>query len=85
MSVYYESSWAILSTIGLVNVLFGLLVISIIGIRIACLIPIVVSTATAVACGLCYYVFYTDLLAHNGAIAIAIADVMWLVCPTHSQ
>ncbi len=49
--VYFEESWAILSSLGLVNVLFGLMII---GITSLSPVSIVVSVAGAIANGLCY-------------------------------
>jgi hypothetical protein len=77
--VYFEESWAILSSIGLTNVLFGLMVIGITSLSPVSLVPIVVSVAGSVANGLCYYAFYADYPKTGTVIAAAIADVSWLV------
>ena len=55
---YYELSWAILSTIGLSNVLVGFMVVGIAGFSMVALVPLVTSLAAAVANGMCYYAFY---------------------------
>ena len=52
--VYFEESWAILSSLGLVNVLFGLMIIGITTRSPVSIVPIVVSVAGAIANGLCY-------------------------------
>jgi hypothetical protein len=77
--VYFELSWSILSTIGLVNVFFGLLVVGITRFSPIAAVPIVVSAACAVANGLCYYAFYATYPLQQTVVAAAIADVMWLV------
>ena len=77
--VYFELSWAVLSTVCIANVLFGLAVIGIVGWSPFSSIPIVVSSAGAVANGLSYYVFYTDGPLVNTAVALVFADVLWMV------
>ena len=77
--VYFELSWAILSSIGLINVLIGLIVIGITSLTGLSLLPVVVSAAGAIADGLCYYAFYTDHSRQHRAAASAIADLCWLV------
>ena len=81
MPVYYELSWAILSTIGLTNVGFGLMVVGIAGFSPIALVPIIVSAAGAIANGLCYYSFYAVNPVTNTAVASGIADLTWLVRP----
>jgi hypothetical protein len=51
---YFEESWAILSTIGLINVLFGFMIIAITSLSPLALVPIITSAAGAIANGLCY-------------------------------
>lgn len=80
MGLYFEQSWAILSTIGVVNVLYGLVIISITKISTVVLIPIIVSGAGAIANGLCYYAFYSDHPLTNTLVASGFADIFWLVC-----
>jgi hypothetical protein len=78
--VYFELGWSILSTIGLVSVLFGALVAGITNISPVLMVPIVVSAACAVANGLCYYAFYLEGNPKDGTlVAAAAADIMWLV------
>jgi hypothetical protein len=77
--VYFEESWAILSSIGLVNVLLGLMIIGITSPSPISVVPIVVSVAGAISNGLCYYAFYADYPKTGTVIAAAIADVSWLV------
>lgn len=77
--LYFELSWAILSTIGVANFLYGLTIIAITRVTPVSLVPMIVSIAGAVANGLCYYAFYSDYPRVNTAAASAIADVAWLV------
>ncbi|EEU37095.1 hypothetical protein NW767_008692 [Fusarium falciforme] len=78
--VYYELSWSILSTIGIANVLFGLMVAGITSFSPVSIVPIVTSAAGAIANGLCYYAYYDLSNPIKGqAIASAIADVLWMV------
>ncbi|OHF00495.1 hypothetical protein CORC01_04245 [Colletotrichum orchidophilum] len=78
-AVYFETSWAILSTIGLANTLFGFIVAGITAFSPVSLIPIVVSIAGSIANGLCYYSFYADYPILNTAVASGVADVMWMI------
>lgn len=80
MPLYFEQCWAILSTIGVANVLYGLVVISITKYTPVVWIPIIVGVACAIANGLCYYAFYADYPVVNKAIASGFADFFWLVC-----
>ncbi|KAH7402982.1 hypothetical protein BKA64DRAFT_694057 [Cadophora sp. MPI-SDFR-AT-0126] len=77
--VYFEESWAILSSIGLVNVLLGLMVIGITTLSPLVLVPIVTSVAGSIANGLCYYAFYANYPTTGTVVAAAVADVAWLV------
>ncbi|KAK7963642.1 hypothetical protein PG988_010616 [Apiospora saccharicola] len=77
LPTYFEHSWAILSSMGLVNVCFGFMVIGIVGFPPIAIVPIVVSTATALANGLCYFAFYTEYPKTNTIVASAFADVFW--------
>ncbi|KAK8064012.1 hypothetical protein PG996_008664 [Apiospora saccharicola] len=79
LPTYFEHSWAILSSMGLVNVCFGFMVIGIVGFLPIAIVPIVVSTATALANGLCYFAFYTEYPKTNTIVASAFADVFWLI------
>lgn len=79
MPVYFELSWAVLSTIGIANFFFSIVVAAICGFPPISLVPLVVSVAGAVANGLCYYAFYTDYPIANQAVASAFADFLWLV------
>ncbi|KAM0351194.1 hypothetical protein ACHAP4_009332 [Fusarium culmorum] len=79
-TVYYELSWSILSTIGIANVLFGLMVAGITSFGPVSIVPIVTSAAGAIANGLCYYAFYDkDTSATSAAIASIFADILWLI------
>ncbi|KAF4993089.1 hypothetical protein FGRMN_6704 [Fusarium graminum] len=78
--VYYELSWSILSTIGIANVLFGLMVAGITSFGPVSIVPIVTSAAGAIANGLCYYAFYDEgNTATARAVASVFADILWLV------
>ncbi|KAF4967439.1 hypothetical protein FSARC_5012 [Fusarium sarcochroum] len=78
--VYYELSWSILSTIGIANVLFGLMVAGITSFGPVSIVPIVTSAAGAVANGLCYYAFYDESNSiHSQAVASVFSDILWLV------
>lgn len=78
--VYYELGWSILSTIGIGNVLFGLLVAGITTFSPVSLVPIITSAAGAVANGLCYYAYYTDEYSiQSQAVAAAFGDILWMV------
>lgn len=76
---YFELSWAILSTIGLLNILIGFMVLGITSFSPIWLVPVVTSGAGAIANGLCYYAFYADYPVVNTATASAFADLAWLV------
>ena len=78
--VYFELSWSILSTIGVVNTLFGLLVGGITTYSPVCAVPIITSMGCAIANGLCYYAFYNESYSPKSrAIASVFADIAWLV------
>ena len=78
--VYFELSWSILSTVGAANVFFGAFVVSITNFSPIAAVPLVTSTAAAVANGLCYYAFYSASRPVTGqAVASAFADILWLV------
>ncbi|KAH7039829.1 uncharacterized protein B0I36DRAFT_419300 [Microdochium trichocladiopsis] len=79
MDVYFESSWAILSSIGIANFLFGLIIVSITRLSVVVAVPLVVSVATAVANGLCFYAFYQDHPTTQKAVASVFADLFWLI------
>jgi hypothetical protein len=77
--VYFELSWAILSTIGFTNVILGVIVLGITGFSPIAIVPVVVSAAAAIANGLCYYAFYGEYPVLNTAVASVFADLAWLV------
>ncbi|KAI9833806.1 MAG: hypothetical protein M1826_006329 [Phylliscum demangeonii] len=77
--VYFELSWAILSSVGLINVCIGLMVIGITSLSGLSLLPVIVSGASAIANGLCYYAFYTNHATHRRMVASAVADLCWLI------
>lgn len=79
MGLYYEQCWAILSTIGIANVLYGLVIASITRPTLLLLVPVTISIAGAIANGLCYYAYYADYPLVNTAVASGFADFFWLV------
>ncbi|KAF5573570.1 hypothetical protein FPCIR_13926 [Fusarium pseudocircinatum] len=79
MAVYYETSWSILSTIGLVNFFFAWIVIGITRLSWLSAIPAIVSAAGAVANGLCYYAWYMNSGKPKTATAYAVADILWMI------
>lgn len=77
---YFELSWSILSTIGIGNTLFGILVGGITTFSPICFVPIVTSASGAIANGLCYYAFYDERNpVMNRAVASVFADITWMV------
>ncbi|KAH7009420.1 uncharacterized protein B0I36DRAFT_342349 [Microdochium trichocladiopsis] len=80
---YFETIWAVFSTIGLNNVLVGLMIAGIRGrFSAVILVPIVTSAACAISNGLYYYVSFSDAPAVNRAVAYAFSDFAWLVSET---
>ncbi|KAH6670369.1 hypothetical protein F5X68DRAFT_50208 [Plectosphaerella plurivora] len=78
--VYFELGWSILSTIGIANVLFGLLVAGITSLSPVSLVPIITSAAGAVANGLCYYAYYDPSYSlKSKAVAAAFGDILWMI------
>jgi hypothetical protein len=77
--LYFEGSWSILSTIGLINVLFGWMVVGITGFSPIALVPIIVSAAAAIANGLCYYALYEQHSTNEILVGAIFADLFWLV------
>jgi hypothetical protein len=83
--VFFELSWSILSTIGIANVLFGFLVVSVTDFTLISSVPIVASAACALANGLCYYAYYlTSRPVVYRVVASVFADIAWLVS-SHSR
>ncbi|KAF2029848.1 hypothetical protein EK21DRAFT_66839 [Setomelanomma holmii] len=76
---YFESSWSILSTIGLVNSLCGFMVVGITGYSALALVPIVVSVAAALANGLCFYALYEHHDRTATLVGGIFADIFWLI------
>jgi hypothetical protein len=77
---YFELSWSILSTIGIGNTLFSLLVGAITSFSPIAIVPLVTSIAGAIANGMCYYAFYDDANpVLNRAVASVFADLAWMV------
>jgi hypothetical protein len=77
--LYFEGSWSILSSIGLINVMLGLIVVGIRGFSSISLVPIIVSIAGSIANGLCFYAYYADYNRTATLIAAIFADLGWLV------
>ncbi|KAI5804407.1 hypothetical protein EDC01DRAFT_418585 [Geopyxis carbonaria] len=79
LPVYFELSWSILSTLGLVSTGISISVGSIVGFSALSIVPLVTSIGCAIANGLCYYAFYTDYPRPNRLAAGVFADLAWLV------
>lgn len=79
MPVYYELSWSILSTIGLISFLIAVMVSGIVHVTSISMTPIVVSAACAIANGLCYYAFYANYGIEARAVAAGFADMFWFI------
>ncbi|KAJ6436580.1 Sugar transporter STL1 [Purpureocillium lavendulum] len=76
---YFQRSWAILSTMGLVNFLLGFMVLGITGrCRIAA-VPMVVSAAGALANGLCVVAFIDPHPFYASMTALVFCDIFWMV------
>ncbi|CAG9946856.1 unnamed protein product [Clonostachys rosea f. rosea IK726] len=78
-ALFLELSWGVLSSIGIVCLLFGFLIIGITGWSAAASVPIISSVAGCLANALCYYAYYQTHPPVNTAVASAFADVMWMV------
>ncbi|KAK6511087.1 hypothetical protein TWF481_000009 [Arthrobotrys musiformis] len=79
LPLYFELSWSILSTIGLVTFMIAWMVAGIVHLTTITMIPIVVSGACAVANGLCYYAFYGSYPVKSRAVAAGFADIFWFI------
>ncbi|KAF4987137.1 hypothetical protein FDECE_15581 [Fusarium decemcellulare] len=79
MSVYFDSNWATLSTIGLITMLFSVLILGITKLSYLSIVPLVVSAAGAIANGLSYYGQYENTQPTTSAVVWAVADVLWMV------
>ncbi|KAH7014797.1 hypothetical protein EDB80DRAFT_636587 [Ilyonectria destructans] len=77
-SVFFEVSWSILSMICMGNVLFGCVVCGITSFSLLALVPIISSAGGAIACGLCFYIYYQDNPVTNRAVASVFGDIFWL-------
>ncbi|KOC10921.1 hypothetical protein AFLA70_17g005711 [Aspergillus flavus AF70] len=76
---YFELSWSISSTIGIFALIACLLVANLTRLSPLLAVPLVVSTACALANGLCYYAFYSNYALKNRVVAGVFADLFWLV------
>ncbi|GJP89799.1 putative Tyrosyl-tRNA synthetase [Aspergillus niger] len=76
---YFESSVAVLSTIGVCLTGISLWAIAITRFSPLHAVPLCTSIACAVANGLCYYAFYTTSAPLPEAIASVFADIFWLL------
>jgi hypothetical protein len=80
ISPYFELSWAVLSTIGLNNVLIGFMVAGITGgFSVVLLVPIITSAGCALANGLCYVAWIAEYSVVSKAVAAVFATFGWLV------
>ncbi|KAG5460234.1 MAG: hypothetical protein BJ554DRAFT_7739 [Olpidium bornovanus] len=77
--VYYETCWAILSTIGIFCAFTTVWMMAVFGWNKMLAVPLVVSCACAVANGLCYYAYYAPYPEDGRRVAAAAADAAWLV------
>lgn len=76
---YFETSWSIMSSVGLFAFLMSTLVMAITRPSPLIAVPIVVSVAAAMANGLCFYAFYMNYPIRNRIAASVFADIFWLV------
>lgn len=80
---YFQLALAIQSTIGLFNVILGLMVAGILGgFSATLLVPIITSAACALANGIAYIAYHGDYPVVNKAVADVIANLGWLVSAT---
>lgn len=80
---YFDTRWAVLSTIGACYVFVGIMVVGIRGrLSALLLVLIVVSAGCAIANGVHYYEALLDCPPINQAVAVVIADVAWMVSTT---
>jgi hypothetical protein len=80
---FLNTTEGILSTVGLNNVLIGLMVAGIVGeFSVLVLVAIVNSAAVCLANGLSYYAYIADYPTINKAVASVFADLAWLVSAT---
>ncbi|KAL5344030.1 hypothetical protein BJX70DRAFT_393449 [Aspergillus crustosus] len=78
--VYFETSWAILSTIGIFLTFASASVICMTNTSALNFVPFVVSVACAFANGLVYYAYYAPTPAADNRLAASIcADLFWLI------
>lgn len=77
--VYFETSWSILSTLSIFNILFGIVVIRLTTISPISLVPIIISAASALANGLSYIVEYSDGSKTSISVAAVFAEFALLV------
>ncbi|KAK8912050.1 hypothetical protein VCV18_013030 [Metarhizium anisopliae] len=77
--VYFDLSWAILSTVGLANFLLGFMVLGITGASRSVAVPMIVSAAGALGNGLCVVAFYSQYPLPGRLVAIVLSDTSWLV------
>jgi len=77
---YLETTYAILSVIGLNNVFVGLIIAGIVGeFSVVLQVPIITSAGCALANGLGYYAWGSDYPVVNRAVAAAFANFTWMI------
>lgn len=77
---YFDTSWAVLSTIGICYVFVGVMVAGIRGkVSALILVPIVVSAGCAIANGVHYYEAFLDCPPINQAVALVSSDIAFTV------
>ncbi|CEL11608.1 hypothetical protein ASPCAL14709 [Aspergillus calidoustus] len=78
--VFLETSWGILSTIGVFLTFASISVICMTKICTLNFVPLVVSIACALANGCCYYAYYTGGPPCTGRLVASIfADIFWMI------
>ncbi|KAG8628672.1 hypothetical protein KVT40_002537 [Elsinoe batatas] len=77
--LYFETAWSILSSIGICEVFFGGLVISLANLSWLSILPVIIGASGAIANGLCYQAFYADYPLQARLIGSGVSDIMWLV------
>ncbi|OAQ58314.1 hypothetical protein VFPPC_16996 [Pochonia chlamydosporia 170] len=77
---YFDTSWAVLSTIGICLVFIGVMVAGIRGkVSALILVPIVVSAGCAVGNGVHYYEAFLECPPINQAVALVSADIAYTI------
>ncbi|KAH7308927.1 hypothetical protein B0I35DRAFT_441007 [Stachybotrys elegans] len=79
-AAFFETTYAIVSVIGLNNVFVGLIIAGIVGeFSVVLLVPIITSAGCALGNGLGYYAWGSNYPVVNRAVAAAFSNFMWMV------